>query len=199
VTIPFLAKKDASGAVTGVAPDLDAEMARALGVPYQPTVYATPPAGMKAMVDGAADIIFLAPTSERIGQANFAPAFMEMELSLLVPTASPIQTLADADQPGRRIVVYERSANEEMVRQKLPKATRMLVPLSNHKKAFEVITAGEADAFADLLYQVVARRLACAVPLRQRCDGFPRGRSTAIPARHLQGLISGVDPWPTCG
>ena len=83
---------------------------------------------------------------------------MEMELSLLVPTASPIQTLADADQPGRRIVVYERSANEEMVRQKLPKATRMLVPLSNHKKAFEVITAGEADAFADLLYQVVANQ-----------------------------------------
>jgi|SRR5215204_1918405 len=158
VTIPFLAKKDASGAVTGVAPDLGAEMARALGVPYQPTVYATPPAGMKAMVDGAADIIFLAPTSERIGQANFAPAFMEMELSLLVPTASPIQTLADADQPGRRIVVYERSANEEMVRQKLPKATRVLVPLSNHKKAFEVITAGEADAFADLLYQVVANQ-----------------------------------------
>ena len=158
VTIPFLAKKDASGAVTGVAPDLGAEMARVLGVPYQPTVYATPPAGMKAMVEGAADVIFLAPTPERISQANFASAFMEMELSLLVPNASPIQTLADADQPGRRIVVYERSANEEMVRQKLPKATRVLVPLSNYKKAFETVQAGEADAFADLLYQTVANQ-----------------------------------------
>ena len=39
VTIPFLAKKDASGEVTGVAADLGAEMARALGVPYEPTVY----------------------------------------------------------------------------------------------------------------------------------------------------------------
>ena len=83
---------------------------------------------------------------------------MEMELSLLVPEGSPIQTLADADQPGRRIVVYERSANEEMVRQTLSKATRVLVPLSNHKKAIEIIRAGEADAFADLLYQVVANR-----------------------------------------
>ena len=45
VTIPFLAKKDASGAVTGVAPDLGAEMARALGVPYQPTVYQRHPQG----------------------------------------------------------------------------------------------------------------------------------------------------------
>ena len=158
VTIPFLAKKDASGAVTGVAPDLAAEMARVLGVPYQPTAYETPPAGMKAMRDGVADVIFLAPTPERIGQIDFAPAFMEMELSLLVPDGSPIRTLADVDQPGRRIVVYERSANEEMVRQKLPKATRLLVPLSAYEKAFAMIKAGEADAFADLLYQVAAHQ-----------------------------------------
>jgi polar amino acid transport system substrate-binding protein len=158
VTIPFLAKKDASGAVTGVAPDLAAEMARVLGVPYQSMVYETPPAGMKAMRDGAADVIFLAPTPERVGLVDFAPAFMEMELSLLVPAGSPIQTLADADQPGCRIVVYERSANEEMVRQKLSKATRLLVPLSDHKKAFEMIKNGEADAFADLLYQIVANQ-----------------------------------------
>ena len=158
VTIPFLAKKDAGGAVAGVAPDLGAEMARVLGVPYQPTAYETPPAGMKAMRDGVADVIFLAPTPERIGQIDFAPAFMEMELSLLVPSGSPIQTLVDADQPGRRIVVYERSANEEMVRQKLPKATRVLVPLSDYKKAFGMITAGEGDAFADLLYQTLANQ-----------------------------------------
>jgi polar amino acid transport system substrate-binding protein len=158
VTIPFLAKKDAGGAVTGVAPDLAAEMARVLGVPYQPTVYETPNAGIKAMREGVADFIFLAPTPERIGLLDFAPAFMEMELSLLVPAGSPIQTLADADQPGRRIVVYERSANEEMVRRKLPKATRLLVPLSAYEKAFAMLKAGEADAFADLLYQVVAHQ-----------------------------------------
>jgi polar amino acid transport system substrate-binding protein len=133
-------------------------MARVLGVPYQPTVYETPNAGIKAMRDGMADFIFLAPTPERVGLLDFAPAFMEMELSLLVPARSPIQTLADADQPGRRIVVYERSANEEMVRQKLPKATRLLVPLSAYEKAFAMIKAGEADAFADLLYQVVAHQ-----------------------------------------
>jgi polar amino acid transport system substrate-binding protein len=158
VTIPFLAKKYANGVVSGVAPDLAVEMARALGVPYQPTVYETPPAGMKAMREGAADVIFLAPTPERIGLVDFAPPFMEMELSLLVPAGSPIQTLADVDQPGRRIVVYERSANEEMVRQKLPKATRVLEPLSDYKKAFEMIKNGEADAFADLLYQTATNQ-----------------------------------------
>jgi polar amino acid transport system substrate-binding protein len=159
VTIPFLAKTDASGVATGVAPDLAAELARVLRVAYQPVVYETPPAGMKAMREGVADVIFLAPTPERIGMVDFAPAFMEMELSLLVMAGSPIQTLADVDQPGRRIVVYERSANEEMVRQKLPKATRVLVPLSDYKKAFAMIKNGEADAFADLLYQTAANHV----------------------------------------
>jgi polar amino acid transport system substrate-binding protein len=158
VTIPFLAKQDPSGQVTGVASDLGVELARALGVPYEALVFKAPPDGVAAVRDGKADVTFLAPTPERIGLIDFAPAFMEMELSLLVMAGSPIQTLADADQPGRRIVVYERSANEEMVRQKLPKATRLLVPLSDYKKAFAMIAAGEADAFADLLYQTSANQ-----------------------------------------
>jgi polar amino acid transport system substrate-binding protein len=156
VTIPFLAKQGADGQPTGVAADLGVEMARVMGVPYEAIVIKAPPDGVAAVRDGKADITFLAPTPERNGLIDFAPAFMEMQLSLLVMSASPIQTLADADQAGRRIVVYERSANEEMVRQKLSKATRLLVPLSNHKKAFEMIKAGEADAFADLLYQTAA-------------------------------------------
>src|SRR4051794_10226012 len=158
VTIPFLAKQDAGGQANGVAADLGAEMARAIGVPYEAIVFKAPPDGVAAVRDGKADVTFLAPTPERVGLIDFAPAFMEMELSLLVLAGSPIQTLADADQDGRRIVVYERSANEQMVRQKLPKATRPLVPLSDHKKAFEMIRSGEADAFADLRYQTVANQ-----------------------------------------
>ena len=156
VTIPFLAKSDASGQVAGVAADLGAELARVLGVPSEALVFKAPPDGVAAVRDGNADVVFLAPTPERVGLIDFAPAFMAMELSLLVLAGSPIQTLADADQAGRRIVVYERSANEEMVRQKLSKATRLLVPLSDHKKAFGMIGSGEADAFADLLYQTSA-------------------------------------------
>jgi len=158
VTIPFLAKQSADGQLTGVAADLGVEMARVLGVPYEAQVIKAPPDGVTAVRDGKADIQLLAPTPGRIALIDFAPAFMEMELTLLVIAGSPIQSLADADQPGRKIVVYERSANEEMVRQKLSKATRLLVPLSDYKKAFEMIKSGEADAFADLLYQTAANQ-----------------------------------------
>ena len=91
VTIPFLAKQDAGGQAAGVAADLGVEMARAMGVPYEAIVFKAPPDGVAAVRDGKADVTFLAPTPERIRLIDFAPAFMEMELSLLVIAGSPIQ------------------------------------------------------------------------------------------------------------
>ena len=158
VTIPFLAKKDSSGQLNGVAADLGVEMARVLGVPYQPTAFDSPNAGIKALRDGTADITFLAPTPERIGLIDFAPEFMGMEVTLIVPGNSPIQSLADADQPGKKIVVYEKTANEEMVRKTVSKATIVYVPLFGWKKAFEMLKAGEADGYVDLRDQLVAHQ-----------------------------------------
>ena len=75
---------------------------------------------------------------------------MEMEITLIVPVSSTIQSHADADQPGRRIVAYEKTAVEEMARKKLTKATIVLVPIFGYKQAFELLKSGQADAFADL-------------------------------------------------
>src|SRR5262249_18604448 len=144
-----------AGTLTGVAPDLAAEMARVLGVPNQPTAYDTPNAGIAALRDGKADVTFLAPTPERIALIDFAPAFMQMEVTLIVSGSSPIKTLADADQPGRKLVVYERTANEAMVQKSVTKATILRVPLFGYKKAFEMIRAGEADGFVDLRDQLM--------------------------------------------
>jgi len=155
VKIPFLAKQDASGTLKGVAPDLGAEMARVLGVPYQPIAYDTPNAGIAALREGKADITFLAPTPERVGLIDFAPAFMQMEVTLIVPGSSPIKTLADADLPGFKLVVYERTANDAMVQKNVTKATILRVPLFGYKKAFEMIKAGEADGFVDLRDQLM--------------------------------------------
>jgi polar amino acid transport system substrate-binding protein len=150
VKIPFLAKQDASGQLRGVAPDLGEELARRLGVPYQPMPFDSPNAGIAALRNGTADITFLAPTPERVGLIDFGPAFMEMEMTLIVPGNSPINSHADADQPGRKIVAYERTAVEEMAKKKLTKATIVPVPIFGYKQAFELIKSGEADAFADL-------------------------------------------------
>jgi polar amino acid transport system substrate-binding protein len=150
VKIPFLAKQDATGQFKGVAPDLGEEMARRLDVPYQPTAFDSPNAGIKALREGTVDIAFLAPTPERVALIDFAPAFMMMEMTLLVPASSPINSQVDADQAGRRIVAYERTAVEEMLNKKMTKATIVRVPIFGYKQAFELIKSGQADAFADL-------------------------------------------------
>jgi polar amino acid transport system substrate-binding protein len=151
VKIPFLAKQDAtSGQLKGVAPDLGEELARRLGVPYEPMAFDTPNAGIAALRNGTADITFLAPTPERVALIDFGPAFMEMEMTLIVPGASSIASHADADHPGRKIVAYERTAVEEMLAKKMTKATIVRVPIFGYKQAFALIKSGEADAFADL-------------------------------------------------
>jgi polar amino acid transport system substrate-binding protein len=151
VKIPFLAKADrASGHLKGVAPDLAEEFARRLDVPLEPMAFDTPNAAIAALRNGAADITFLAPTPERVALIDFGPAFMEMEMTLLVPGSSPITNQAEADQAGRKIVVYERTAVEEMLKKKMTKATIVRVPIFGHKQALALLRSGQADAFADL-------------------------------------------------
>lgn len=185
VTIPFLAKQAAGGTTTGVAPELAAELARSLGVAYEPTVFKSPNEGVAALRAGKADVTFLAPTPDRLAQIDFAPAFMEMEITLVVPGNSPIKTLAD--QPGRRIVVYERTANEATARKALSKATFVLVPLFAYKKAFDMLKAGEADAYVDLRDQLSshigelpgARVVAGALGRNDMAIGHPKERPAA--------------------
>jgi polar amino acid transport system substrate-binding protein len=151
VKIPFLAKADrASGHLKGVAPDLAEEFARRLDVPLEPMAFDTPNAGIAALRNGTADITFLAPTPERLALIDFGPAFMEMEMTLLVPGSSPITNQGEADQASRKIVVYERTAVEEMLKKKMTKATIVRVPIFGYKQALALLRSEEADAFADL-------------------------------------------------
>ena len=69
---------------------------------------------------------------------------------MIVPASSPINSHADADQAGRKIVAYERTAVEEMLKKKMSNATIVRVPIFGYKQAFELIRSGQADAFADL-------------------------------------------------
>jgi polar amino acid transport system substrate-binding protein len=155
VMIPFLAKKDSAGQFSGVAPHLGDELAKQLGVPYHPISFDSPNAGIAALREGKADVTFLAPTPERLALIDFGPGFMGMEVTLIVPGSSTIQTLADADRPGKKIIVYEKTANDEMVRKTVNKATILYVPLFGWKKAFEMLKTGEADGYVDLRDQLV--------------------------------------------
>jgi polar amino acid transport system substrate-binding protein len=155
VKIPFLAREDGTGALVGVAPDLAEAMALRLGIACERTAFDAPNEGIAALREGRADVTFLAPTPERVSLIDFAPAFMELEVTLIVPPGSPIKTLADADRVERRIVVYERTAVEEIMRKTIVHATLVPVPIFGHKQGFDLLKSGAADALADLRHALV--------------------------------------------
>jgi polar amino acid transport system substrate-binding protein len=68
-----------------------------------------------------------------------------------VPAASKIASIAEIDQPGLRILVPQRSAQEAHLRKIITKATLINVAVENPKQAVELMAAGEADAFSHVV------------------------------------------------
>jgi polar amino acid transport system substrate-binding protein len=124
----LLATRGATGSEGGIAVDLGRELARRLAVPMTIVPYNS--AG--AMADGARtgswDVAFLAADPGRAGEIAFAPPYLEIESTYLVPAGSPLETMADVDRPGVRIAVSEKSAYDLFLSRSLKQATLVRTP-----------------------------------------------------------------------
>ena len=87
----------------GVGFDLGKELARRIGVPFEPVVYPSPGAIMAGLKSGEWDLTFFGPTPERESVLNFTAPFLVIEHGYLVPAGSPISTIDAVDRPGTRI------------------------------------------------------------------------------------------------
>lgn len=160
-TSPIHATKDAaSGEFKGVAVDLGKELARRIGVPFEPVAYSSVPALIAGAKTGEWDVATMGINAERALVVDFTAPYMEVEFSYLVPQGSPISTLSDVDRPGVRIGVVEKSSPAGMV---------------------ESLRAGRADALfgtkAGMLSQ--AEKLAGSRVLEGRSGGEETG--VAVP------------------
>ena len=63
----------------GVGFDLGKELARRIGVPFEPVVYPSPGAIMDGLKAGEWDLAFFGPTPERERVLNFTPPFLVIE------------------------------------------------------------------------------------------------------------------------
>jgi len=63
----------------GVGFDLGKELARRIGVPFEPVVYPSPGAIMGGLKSDEWDVTFFGPNSEREAVLNFTPAFLVIE------------------------------------------------------------------------------------------------------------------------
>ena len=135
-----------SGEPRGVGYDLGKELARRLGVPYEPVVFARNAEVLAAVKSGEVDVGFTNATATRARDMDFGPPFLEIELGYLVPRGSALASPADVDSPGLRVGVTTGSSSDAALSRDFKHAG--IVRAATFDVAVEMMSAGAIDAYA---------------------------------------------------
>ncbi|MDG2420620.1 MAG: transporter substrate-binding domain-containing protein, partial [Gammaproteobacteria bacterium] len=92
-----------TGEMSGVGYEIGEELARRLGVPYEPVIYQTPKLLVDDVNSGNWDVAFIARSSSREEIMNFTEIYLSLGQGFLVLADSPIETMSDVDRPGIRV------------------------------------------------------------------------------------------------
>ena len=142
---PHNAVRDsASGEMKGVAFDLGKELARRLGVAFEPVMYPSVGALLEGGKSGAWDVAFVGFSPARAKEWDFTALHMQMEFGYLVPSGSSIATMADVDQSGIHVAVQQKSQPDVFLSSNLHKAK--VVRESSLAGTLELLKSGKADA-----------------------------------------------------
>jgi polar amino acid transport system substrate-binding protein len=144
---PLYATKDpATGELKGVAMDLGRELARRIGVPYQPVVYANPAATLAGAKSSEWDVALMGINPERAAAVDFSAPYMDVEQGFLVRAGVPVGTASEVDKPGTRVAVVEGTSADVHLSGSLKNAT--LVRTKSIRDLDAAIDAGRADVIA---------------------------------------------------
>jgi polar amino acid transport system substrate-binding protein len=138
---------DAGGAhPRGVGFDLGLELAKRLGVPFQPVVLANNAEVLAAVQAGRVDLAFTNASPARAGNLAFGPPCLFIELGYLVRRSSPVTALAEVDRQGVRIGVTAGSTTEGVLARSLKQAR--VVAAATVQVGAALLRAGDIDAYA---------------------------------------------------
>jgi polar amino acid transport system substrate-binding protein len=135
-----------SGEPRGVGYDLGKELARRLGVPYEPVVFAKNAEVLAAVKNGEVDVAFTNATAVRARDMDFGPPFLEIELGYLVPRGSALMTPAEVDVPGLRVGVTAGSSSDATLSRDFKHA--QIVRAAAFDVAIEMVSTGAINAYA---------------------------------------------------
>lgn len=130
----------------GVGFDLGKDLARRIGVPFEPVVYPSPGAIMDGLKASEWDLAFFGPTPERERVLDFSPAFLVIEHGYLVPAGSPISTIDAVDRPGTRIGAPQGGSVNAFLARTIKNATVVASP--SVPAGEEMLKSGKVDVFA---------------------------------------------------
>lgn len=184
----YATRDPATGELKGVAVDLGKELARRVGAPFQPVLYANPAAIVFGAKSGEWDVALMGISAERAAAMDFSPPYIEVEQGYLVRAGLPIATNAEVDSPGTRVGVVERGGADLQLSKTLKNAA--IVRTKTVGELDALLGAGNADVIAatkTFLFDTAARHPGSRV-LEGRLlvepvgMGVPRGRDPAAAA-----------------
>lgn len=142
----YVTKDPATGTLKGMSLDIGAALAARLGVPFEPQ----PCAAVRDLIAATGadhwDIATIVMEAEREKIFDYSKAYLEADSTYLVPAGSTIRTVAEADKPGTRIGVAEKSAFDNFLTRAIKHAT--LVRYPGVGAAFEGLRSNASDAVA---------------------------------------------------
>src|SRR5216683_5616799 len=143
-----------AGDPTGVAPDVAGEVARRLGVPVKYLPFKSPGELADQALNGVWDIGLIGAEPQRAETIAFTAAYTEIEATYLVPSGSPLQTIAEVDAAGVRIAVTGRSAYGLWMDRNIKHAE--LVRSETLDSAYEQFARDRLEALAGLRPRLLA-------------------------------------------
>ena len=177
----------ASAEARGVSFDLGRELARRMGVPFQPVVYPNNAKLLDAAKAGEVDVVLTNATPARAEFLDFTPTVLTVEQGYLVPAGSRIATAAEVDRSGVRVGVSTGSTSESVLKRDLKQAS--VVPVASLKAGGEMLAQGKLEAYATnkaILFEMGdglpgSKVLSGRWGLEHFAIGMPKGREQALP------------------
>ena len=142
----YVIKDEASGKYRGVTIDLSAALAKQLGAEIEYVTYLASGEIQGSADKDAWDVTFMPVDDERRKFVDFGSPYHLLQSTYLVASGSTIQTVADADKAGVRIIGVKDTATFRASNKASPNATH--VALAGVDAAIESMRAGQADAIA---------------------------------------------------
>lgn len=134
------------GEPRGVGYDVGQEIARRLGVPFEPVVLPNNAQVQEAAREGRVDLVLTNATEDRRRVLDFTDPVVRIAKSYLVPPGSTIADAAAVDREGVRVGVSQASTTQTELAQVLKHAR--LVPIASLADGRRMVAKGEIDAYA---------------------------------------------------
>ena len=180
-------KDSKTGEPTGVGYELGRDLAKQLGVAFEPIVYSRNAEVLEAVKAGKADMAFTNATPARARDMDFSQPYLEIELGYLISPSARVTDIVAIDQAGIRVAVTEGSSSDGVLSGNLKNAR--IVRAKTIQTGIEMLSDGRADVYAtnkSTLFEM-ADKLPGAKVLDGRWGaevhaiGIPKGRGAAMP------------------